>query len=166
MSDPVLSQALLSIARHAESARSSLSRVPLVNCSPEETAARLSVAAGDLAQLRGSMLGALSYHALSPLALPAVPGHIPEFMRTRPEPSQDEAAAAALAYAQSMPTAGAGQGEGASAPAPSAAVATHAFSSAARQLASDYARSSAEALVRIAGLTAPGEGGARWSKGR
>lgn len=164
MADATTSAALAAVRRHAEAARASLSRVPLGPAVPaEDTAARLGVAAADLEYLRSSVSPGLAYHALSPAALPPVPAHVPEFMRTRPEPAQEAADAAALAEAGRLaavraataPVSSDGRAPQPS-PAAAAAAATHEYNSAARALLAEYGFAARACLARVAALTAPG----------
>jgi len=92
--DPV-GAALTATKRHTETARGSLARIA-PGAPAEEVASRLAVAAADLEQLRRALNSTLDYQVLCPVALPSVPAHVAEFMRTRPEPAQEDAEAAAL----------------------------------------------------------------------
>ncbi len=150
--DPV-GAALTAGRRHADAARGSLARVALGPHVPaDETAGRLAVAAADLDHLRLALNSTLEYQVLCPVALPAVPAHLAEFMRTRPEPAQEDAEAAALARDAALGA----RREAAAGGGPAAhAAALHAHNAAVKRLAAGYADAARLAVARIAALTAP-----------
>ena len=140
--------ALAAVRRHADTARGSLARVALGPHVPaDETAGRLAVAAADLDHLRLALNSTLDYQVLCPVALPAVPAHLAEFMRTRPEPAQEDAEAAALARDAALRP---GAGPGAH------AAALHAHNAAVKRLAAGYHDAARLAVARIHALAAPG----------
>ena len=162
MADASVPASLAAVKRQAETARSSLSRVPLGPHVPaEETADRLAAAATDLEYLRQAISASLGYSAITPVALPPVAGHIPEFLRTRPEPTQDEAEAAALGAAREMESNSSSSSSSNSSrpppsPAAAAAAASHEYNSAVRRMAERYAAAARTTLGRVQAMTTSG----------
>ena len=146
--DPV-GAALTATKRHTETARGSLARIA-PGAPAEEVASRLAVAAADREQLRRALNSTLDYQVLCPVALPSVPAHVAEFMRTRPEPAQEDAEAAALARDALLRVRHRSSG-------PSAhAAALHEHSAAVKRLAAAYDDAASRRVRDLMLLTAPG----------
>ena len=75
--------ALTSVRRAAEIARGSMGELD-VSARPEALSRRVTAAAAQLGVLRAAIAApALRYQAVRPTALPDVPAHVPELLRTR-----------------------------------------------------------------------------------
>jgi len=148
--------ALAAVRRAGETARGSVGELD-VTARPEVLSRRITAAAAQLGVLRAAISApSLRYQALRPAALPLVPAHVPELLRTRKE-------AAMAAADRAAEAAGLGRGRGGAAAAE--ALAGHnalvgrvvrsyetAASAAAARIRARHAAAAAEAAAAAAAL--------------
>ncbi len=103
--DVLVSTALSNFKRQAETVRASLGQLDVVTAPPGEVMSRFQAAANQMDGLRLALSGSsLRYQAVRPIAVPAVPEHIPEFLRTKKDPAAIEADAVAERVGAAAPT--------------------------------------------------------------
>ena len=93
--------ALTAVNTAAVRAREALSRISGY-AHPDELGTRLGAAASAIGQLAFAVPDAMRFQAVTPLRVPPIPTHVPDFLRTRPEPEVEALDAAAEAAAAAL----------------------------------------------------------------